>query len=705
MVNVDIAMQFDPRSPAVKTKLAVIFLLLFVLETPLTADEGMWLFNRPPRELLKKKYDFTLTDAWLTNAQKASVRFNNGGSGGFVSPDGLVVTNHHIGAESILKLSTREKDLYEDGFYAATRAEELKCPDLELNVLQEIVDVSDQVRSAVKPDMTPSEAAAARRLVIARIAKDSEAQTGLRSDVVVLYRGAEYHLYRYHKYTDVRLVMAPEQSVAGFGGDVDNFEFPRQDLDVTFFRVYEDGKPAKTPHFFKWSTTGPNLDAAGGDLVFVTGHPGTTNRLETLAHLKHRRDVTLPYQLQMLRQREALYSQYSQKGPEQKLAAQNDLHRVANSRKAFTGQYQGLLDREIIAAKARLESYLRESADGKDAGQPWVKIADSLKKLAEIEKRYYLLERGDAFDSQLFKFARHLVRLADEQDKDDGKRLPEYRSSVLKSLRFQLLSPVPISADLERVKLAGSLAFLAENLGGEDKLVSLILNGQSVAQRVDLLISGSKLADVAERQRLLDGGKKALADSEDPLIRLAQLVDSSARKVREPFDLVAEVHQQAYAAVAKAMFDRFGSAVAPDATFTLRLAFGVVKGYNVDGVDLRPATTFADLYRRSMEQGNEEPFRLPKRWQAGKGKIDLTVPLNFVSTADTIGGNSGSPVLNRAGELVGVNFDRNRHGLVRNFVYTEVQARHICVHSRGVLEVLDKLYRADALVKELTQGR
>ena len=685
-----------------KFRLAIICLLLcHILGVPLAADEGMWLFNRPPRDLLKKKYGFTLTEDWLLNAQKASVRFNNGGSGGFVSADGLVVTNHHIGADSILKLSSKGKDLYQRGFYAATRAEELKCADLELNVLQEIIDVTDQVQAAVKPGMTSAEAAAARRAVQAAITKDSEARTGLRSDVVILYRGAEYHLYRYHKYTDVRLVMAPEQSVAGFGGDVDNFEFPRHDLDVTFFRVYENDKPARTPNYFKWSTSGP----ADGDLVFVTGHPGTTNRLETLAHLKHRRDVTLPYQLLMLRQREALYAQYSQKGPEQKLAAENDLHRVANARKAFTGQFHGLLNPPILAEKARIEGELRETAKGKDALKPWADIAESCKVQADIERRYYLLERGDAFDSQLFKFARHLVRLHAELDKDDGKRLPEYRTSALKSLRFQLASPAPISADLERVKLAGSLAFLAENLGGEDPLVTQILAGKSPAQRADELIAGSKLADAAERMKLTDSGKQSVSASSDPMILLARLIDPASRKLRESFDVAAEVHQQAYAAVARATFDRFGAAIAPDATFTLRLAFGVVKGYDVDGVSLRPFTTFGDLYRRMGEHGNQEPFRLPKRWSNNSDKIDMTVPLNFVSTADTIGGNSGSPVLNRAGELVGVNFDRNRHGLVRNFVYTEVQARHISVHSQGVLEVLNKLYRADALVRELTQKR
>lgn len=678
------------------------FLLILVPFAPARADEGMWLFNRLPRELLKKRYDFKLSDDWLINVQKASVRFNNGGSGGFVSADGLVVTNHHIGADSIIKLSTKGKDLHRDGFVAATRQDELKCPDLELNVLQDIVDVTEQVKAAVTPDLTPPAAAAARSATLAKIAKDSQAETGLRSDIVVLYRGAEYHLYRYKKYTDVRLVMAPEHAIAAFGGDVDNFEFPRHDLDVSFFRVYEDGKPAKTPHFFKWSSKGP----ADGDLVFVTGHPGTTNRLETLAHLKHRRDVTLPYMLHMLRQREALLSQYAQKSPEHKREAQADLYRSANARKALTGQYHGLLDPAILAAKASLEKDVRAPIEAdpdkaKAYGQPWDKIADALQRFADSERRYYLIERGDAFDSQLFRIARHLVRLADEQAKDDAKRLPEYRSSAVSSLQFQLFSPAPISTDLERAKLAGSLAFLAENLGGEDAFLVKIMAGKSPAQRAAELIAGSRLIDVAERKRLFEGGKAAIDGATDPLIRLALLTDPEARKVRQRYAIAEELQQQGYASVARATFDHFGATSAPDATFTLRLAFGVVKGYHVDGIDLAPVTTFASLFARSDEQSNEEPFRLPRRWLDAKAKLNLATPMNFVSTADTIGGNSGSPVLNRNGELIGLNFDRNRHGLVRNFVYTEEQARHISVHCLAVLEALRQLYHADALVHEL----
>ena len=670
------------------------------------SDEGMWLPNDPPKELLQKKYGFELTAEFTARTMQASVRFNNGGSGGFVSADGLIVTNHHIAADALQKLSTPAEDLFETGFYAKTRADERKCPDLELNVLQEIVDVTAKVNAAVTPEMAPAAAAAARRAVMGAIEKESLAKSGLRSDVVALYQGALYHLYTYKKYTDVRLVFAPEQGIAAFGGDVDNFEYPRFGLDVSFFRAYENDTPAKVPHFFAWSRTGPARD----DLVFVTGHPGTTNRLETLAKLQHRRDVNLPYALYRLRTMEAALEQYAARGLEQRRQATTDTHRVANARKAFAGQYQGLLDPKILDVKKAQESGLttflgrageKELTPDDKRMKPWLAVAEAQANLAKFERDYLLYERGDAFFSQLFTIARHVVRLADELPKPSGERLREYRDSNLESLKFELFSPAPMYPGLERVKMAASLTFLAENLGGKHKLTELALAGTNPAGRADEVVSGTKLLDAAERKRLVDGGKSAVAASDDPMIKLALAVDAEARRLRKQFeDTVEEPERQAYAEIAKVRFAAFGKALAPDATFTLRLAFGTVKGYRVDGEELPFFTTFAGAFARAESQKFAEPFGLPARWRDAKGKLDLATPFNFVSTADTIGGNSGSPVLNRAGELVGINFDRNRHGLVRNFVYTDEQARHIAVHGRAVLAALP-LYAAEALGEEL----
>jgi hypothetical protein len=679
----------------------------------------MWLFNAAPRRHLKEKYQFELSDTWLENAMRASVRLNSGGSGGFVSPEGLVVTNHHVAADALQKLSTPGEDRLHDGYYAHTRDMELKCPDLELNVLQEIIDVTAEVNAAVKPVMKPAEAFAARRAAMAKIEKVSLDETRLRSDVVTLYSGGQYHLYRYKKYTDVRLVFAPERQIASFGGDVDNFEYPRTSLDVAFFRAYQDGVPARTPQYFRWSECGPQ----NGDLVLVTGHPGTTNRLEPLSQLKHRRDFTHPYTLARLRTLEAALTQFSERSGEHRRQAATDLHKVANTRKALSGQYQGLLDPDVmgkkLAAERRLLSLCAAGTRspsstlegfGPEAGLTTfdqalnaLEALNSIQaKLLDFERPYELIENAHAFYSPLFAAARHCVRLGVELPKPSSERLREYRDSNLESLQFQLFSPAPLYPELERAKLTASLTFLAETLGGEDPIVKMVLAGKNPAARAAELIKGTNLFDPAERKRLVEGGQPVVAASTDALILLARAIDEEARALRTRFETeVEEPERQAHATLAAVRFLVLGTSVAPDATFTLRLAFGIVRGYDVDGATLNWHTTVGDAFEKSSRLGGKEPYDLPKRWLEGRDTLDLTTPFNFVSSADTIGGNSGSPVLNRAGELVGINFDRNSHGLVRNFVYTDVQARHIAVHSMAVLESL-RLYRAGPLVKELT---
>ncbi len=672
------------------------------------ADEGMWVFNNLPLERLKEKYGFEPSAEWIAHLRSSAVRFNSGGSGSFVSADGLVMTNHHVGADMLQKISTKEKDYYKEGFLAKTHPEEVKAPDLELNVLVGIEDVTDRVNAAVKPGTDDAAASIARRGAMATIEKESLEKTGLRSDVVTLYQGGQYALYTSKKYTDVRLVMAPEFDAAFFGGDPDNFEFPRYDLDVCFFRAYENDKPARPQHYLKWSADG----SKDGDLVFVAGHPGRTSRLNTVAHLEYLRDVAFPLTLELLHDREAFLLNYAKRGDEQARQSKEDLFGYQNSRKARMGGLKGLKDEALMARKAKAENELREriKADTKKQaayGAAWDKIAEAQKVAARIARKNSLLERGFAFDSQLFQIARTLVRLADESGKPNPDRLREYRDSALESLKLSLFSDAPIYPEYETAKLAHSLAFWKKSMP-DDPLVERVLRGRTPEQAAEALVKGTRLADIAVRKSIAEGGKDALEASDDPMIKLAQVVDADSRAVRkESEDQVEGTQSAQYALIAKAIFEDQGASVYPDATFTLRLAFGTVKGYEVDGETIAPFTQIGGAFEHARAHGNKPPYQLPPSWFEAKdaGRLKLDTPLNFVSTADIIGGNSGSPVVNRDGEVVGLIFDGNIQSLVLDCIYSEKQARAVSVDSAAISEALRKVYDATALADELERGR
>jgi hypothetical protein len=672
----------------------------------LLADEGMWLFNNPPKKLLKERYGFEAPDTWYEHVQKASVRFNSGGSGSFVSADGLVMTNHHVGLGALQKLSSRGKDYVKDGFYAKTLAEEFKSVDEELNVLQDIVDVTNQVKAAVKPGASATESFEARRAVIAKIEEESEKNTGLRSNVVTLYQGGQYHLYRFKRYTDVRLVFAPEQQIAFFGGDADNFAYPRYDLDCCFFRVYEDDKPAKIEHYLKWSQSGPQ----DNELVFVSGHPGHTDRLNTVAELEYLRDFGYPFILQRLNRLEVMLTVYSGQGEEQERQAKDLLFSVANSRKAREGGLAGMQDPAMMARKKAQEKALKAAvaADAtlKDVVDAWDVIAkvQTIRK-ANI-KRYQMLEGGSAFNTSVFGIARTLVRAAAEQAKPNEKRLEEFAESEKKSLELKLFSKRPLYKDFELHKLSDSLGWMCEILGYNDKLVQQVLAGKSPRQRAGELIAGTNLWDVAERKKLYEGGAEAIAESKDSMILLAKLVDKEARAVRKTLETqLEEPKKQAYDKIARAKFAIEGTNTYPDATFTLRLAFGTVKGYTEASKSIPFQTTYAGLYERAKDKNYKYPFDLPKRWLDRKDKLNLNTSFNFVSTNDIIGGNSGSPVINKNAEVVGLIFDGNIQSLVWDFAYTEDESRAVSVSSPAIPESLRAVYDADDLAQEIVTGR
>jgi len=689
--------------------LAVAFLVVFCGLT--WADEGMWLFNQPPKDRIKAKYGFELTEAWLHHVQTGSVRFNNGGSGSLVSADGLVFTNHHVGRVCLQQLSTSEKDYIKNGFYAKTPAEEGKCPDLELNVLMEIQDVTAQVQGAAKPDMSVAQQGQAIRAMQSQLESECAKATGLRCDVVTLYAGGMYHLYKYKKYTDVRVVFAPEAQMAFFGGDADNFEFPRYDLDITFFRIYENDKPVHLDNFLQFSHSGMK----DGDLIFVSGHPGNTERLLTMAQLEYLRDVQTPFTLDRLSNRDIALKRFASGSAENARIAADDIFGVENSLKAYKGRDYGLHDAQLMGSKQAAEDKLRAAVNANpklkaEYGDVWDNIAGAVQKQRELLIPYTLFERNGAFVGQLPAFARTLVRVTAEKQKPSNERLREYSEARLPSLEQQLFSTAPVYKSLDETMMTASLHFMLKKLGPENPMVKKVLNGQTPEQVAHNAVTNTKLDDPAVRKQLYEGGPQAIEASNDPMIALMRTIDPEARALRKQWDdQVQAVLIQNSTRLAKSRFAVEGTGSYPDATFTLRLSYGTIKGYVEDGQGIvpkgtivAPFTLMGGAYQHAAKHGDKGDYELPKSWMDAKPR--LSTPFNYVSTADIIGGNSGSPTVDKKGEVVGIIFDGNIQSLPWDFAYEDRIGRAVHVDVRAIFEALHKIYHAEDLANELWYG-
>lgn len=677
-------------------------LVMVVSPLPLFADDGMWTFDNPPRKQWKERYNFEPSDAWLEHVRLASVRVE-GSSGSFVSPNGLLMTNQHVASGQLQKLSTSERNYRRDGFYASTPAEELKCPDLEINVLVSYEEVTARVQGAAKAGASDKDANEARKAQIATIEKESSDRTGLRSEVVVLYRGGEYWLYRFKKYTDIRLVFAPEEQIAFFGGDYDNFTYPRYCLDVTFLRVYENGQPLKTQNYLKWSAQG----SADGEFVLAIGNPGSTNRLLTLAQVQYQRDLGNPLQMQVWNSRRDALLRYSATGPEPARRALNTVRSLSNSIKRLVGQQDGLNNQRMTAKKEQDEKALRAAVSSRPEFQQayssaWEEIANAYRELPTYAKR-------TAFStiaySRLGQIASTLVRYSEEVGKPNEARYEEFRESKLESLKFNLFSPAPIYADLEEAILASWIADAEQSLGADDPFVRAALQGSTPAALARSVVSGTKLGDVAVRKSLFEDGADAIKKSDDPLIALARRVEPIIRELRAwNEEKIQSVETAAGQKIAAARFAVLGRNVSPDATGSLRISYGRVLGYEEDTTLVPYKTTYSGLYDRAVSFDEKPPFDLPQRWRDGRAKLDLTTPMNFVYTADTIGGNSGSPIINRNAEVVGLNFDSNIQKLPNRYWYVDETegGRAVAVHSTAIIEALRKLYGAEKLAAEIT---
>jgi Peptidase S46 len=668
------------------------------------ADEGFWPFTSIPQQRIRTAYHTDLSDAWLNHLQRSVVKFP-GGSGAFISPEGLVLTNHHVALNTLTTLSSSTRNLVADGFIARTRSGELRAPDLELLVLDRIEDVTTRINAAVKPGQGPGEAYLARRSAIADVEREATDPARMKGEVVALYQGALYHLYRYKRYTDVRLVFAPEFEIAFFGGDPDNFTFPRYCLDVTMFRVYEDGRPARTSEYLRWSTEG----VEPGALVFAVGYPGSSQRLNTIAHLEYLRETGIPFAMTWLDRRHAAMMRYANRGADERRQVQDEIFELENTAKSYTGQLAGLRDARIFANKVDAERALRHAIDADPGlknqyGTAWDVVEQTRGALATFLPEYVIVEGGAGFGSQLFYYARMIVRLVAERQRPDGRRLMEYSEARLPTLERKLFSQSPIYPAAEIARLTDSLGFALDRLGPSHPVVQAALAGQTPEARADTLVRGSRLADVTMRRALVKGGVAAVASSTDPMIQLAQAIDPAARAVRQRYeDTVLGLERPAYAQIAQAIFALRGTDIYPDATSSLRLTYGAVQGYvDDDGIVVPPFTQLDGLYARAQVRRERSPYVLPARWLARKNDLDLKLPINFVSTLDIVGGNSGSPVVNRSGELVGLVFDGNIHSLPAYFVYDAARNRTISVDARTIIAALRTVYDGGGLADEIT---
>ncbi len=661
--------------------------LLLALPALAHADEGMWLFNDFPAADVKKAYGFAPDAKWLDKVRLGSLRLANGCSASFVSKDGLVLTNHHCVRACLEDLSTPQRDLLSTPFVAKTREQEERCAAFELNQLVAITDVTARVLAAVKGQ---EGAEFQKRLKAESAVIEQECSAGdakKRCDVVTLFNGARFHLYQYRRFQDVRVVFAPEFSMAAFGGDPDNFNFPRYGTDLALLRVYEDGKPRPTPEALKLKAGGANEN----DVVFVSGHPGGTERSRTVAHLELQRDVVLPWALLNLAEQRGRLDQWMQGDAERTRITRSRLRAIENGLKAYRGRFEALVAPGFLDQKRADEAALREKAPENVKGA-WELVATAAAAQRKLHGRFRLLEVGEAFGSELFGHARMLVRNAEEAQKPNTERLPEYSDAKKPFVLQQLAAPAPISKDLEKATLTWSLSRLRNLLGADDPLVRDVLGRESPDDVAAKLVDGSALQDVAVRQEVL-AGKRAL-DS-DPMLVFAKKVDAAARAVRKQYEDEADAaFKRGYEQLAEARKAVTGATGYPDATFTLRLSYGQVKGFR----DVKPFTTVGGFFDRLT---GKAPFAATEPWLKAKAAVKGTTRFDLCTTNDIIGGNSGSPLIDKAGDVVGLVFDGNLPSLGGNFGYDGRDNRTVAVHADLIYAALEKVYGADNVLKEL----
>ncbi len=681
-------------------KLLPIAALAALAALPAAADEGMWTFDNPPRDAVRQKYGVTLDSAWLDRVRLATVRLDSGCTGSFISGDGLVLTNHHCAEDCIAQNSSEGNDLVASGFLAASREKELQCQEDSISVLVGTEDVTAKVAAALE-GVAPEQVVEARRAALTKLEQACEegskqAKGGpLKCERVSLYQGGQHWLYKYRRYEDVRLVFAPERDIAAFGGDPDNFQFPRWSLDMSLLRVWDGAKPAQTPNHLRFAWNG----AQPGDSVFVSGHPGNTDRLLTAAQLEVQRDTFMPFWLMRFSELRGRMIQYSKTSEEARRTAESYLNTVENSIKVRRKQFDALLDQALIDNAKAKEEALRKAVASKPAAGAWDQIAAAQAVWRDILVPYTFIEGGAAFNSQLFVHARTLVRAAAERAKANESRLPEFTEARLPAVVQGLKADAPIYPEFEILRLSFGIERMREWLGPDHPVVRQVFGKDTPDTLAERVVRQSTLGNAAARMALYEGGQAAIDASSDPMIRLAAAVDPAARALRKTFETEVEGPvARGQEAIAKARFAEYGTSIYPDATFTLRLSYGAMQGWVEKGEEVRPWTELSRAFERAT---GEPPFRIPDSWLAVKDRLDLTTRANFTTNNDIVGGNSGSPMLNAAGEIVGLAFDGNIHSISGSYWFDERINRTIGVHPAFIRTALEKVYGASALLEEI----
>ena len=697
-----------------RTRAFVTLLAAFALATPLAAQAPasgeypgletgkMWTFDAPPLDYWAQRYNFRPTSDWIDHVRMSALRLP-GCTASFVSPDGLVMSNHHCARACVVAASRQGEDLLTDGFLAARREDERPCgPGTWVDQLLAISDVTDSVTAAVGT-ATGSQAADLRAAAQRRLETGCRGSaTDIVCQLVPMYRGGQYKLYRFRRYSDLRLVMVPEDSIAFFGGDPDNFVYPRHDLDMSFMRVYVNNQPLHPEHYYRWSR-----GSHEGDLVFVVGNPGTTNRLNAMGYLEFLRDVGLPATLAQYRRMLAAFEAIGRATPDHGAAYRNNVFGIANDQKRTIVYREALLDSSIMNSKRAWEAQLRArvNADAnlrRRIGDPWTEVAAVRRQMAPLDarRRFYAF---NAYGTRLLNLAALLVRLPVENAKPDSARLAAYRDANRPALERALYDPTPIDTVYEQRLLAAYFTAMTEELPATDPVRRAALGDRTPDEAARQMVNSTTILTPDQRRAFLQTGVGS--PPSDPFVRLAMVIDPLQRDIDRQWTDLVNREVPADERIARAVLAVYGNSVAPDANFTLRISDGVVASYPYNGSMAQPYTTFYGLYDRSIGFGGRPPFGLPARWVARRDSLNLATPYNAVSTNDLIGGNSGSPVLNRDGEIVGLIFDGNMESLPWRFLFTEARGRSVWVDSRGIVEALRGIYGARALADELAGGR